>query len=177
MPLADYQKMLQDARGHQLMYLEDFTDGEDDDYLERHTVGVSNDNPLELLMDQSMRVTLVNAIEDLPEREKMVMGMYYEEDLNLREIGEVLGVSNRESASSTARRSCACALVSPAREPTKASSPRPPAPLGGEGLSAGIDRSWTASASSVWFSASPPSWWGRCSKAGTSDRCCSPRRS
>lgn len=93
MPLADYQKMLQDARGHQLMYLEDFTDGEDDDYLERHTVGVSNDNPLELLMDQSMRVTLVNAIEDLPEREKMVMGMYYEEDLNLREIGEVLGVS------------------------------------------------------------------------------------
>ncbi|MCB1898164.1 RNA polymerase sigma factor FliA [Cognatazoarcus halotolerans] len=93
MSLADYQKMLQDARGHQLMYLEDFTDSEDDDYLERHTVGISTDNPLELLMDQNMRVVLVNAIEDLPEREKMVMGMYYEEDLNLREIGEVLGVS------------------------------------------------------------------------------------
>ena len=45
--------MLQDARGHQLMYLEDFTDGGDDDYLERHTVGVSNDNPLELLMDRA----------------------------------------------------------------------------------------------------------------------------
>jgi len=46
-----------------------------------------------VLMDQNMRVVLVRAIEDLPEREKTVMGLYYEQDLNLREIGEVLGVS------------------------------------------------------------------------------------
>ena len=45
------------------------------------------------LLDQSMRDILVASIDDLPEREKTVMGLYYEEDLNLREIGEVLGVS------------------------------------------------------------------------------------
>ncbi|MDQ8022529.1 MAG: RNA polymerase sigma factor FliA [Moraxellaceae bacterium] len=92
MNLPDYQKMLQEARGYQLVYFEDFSDEEEDDFLERHIVGESND-PLSLLEDHDMRTALVNAIEDLPEREKMVMGLYYEEDLNLREIGEVLGVS------------------------------------------------------------------------------------
>ena len=92
MPLAEYQKMLQEARGYQLVYFEDFTDEGDEDYLERHFVGNAGD-PLEILMDAGIRAQLVKAIEDLPEREKTVMGLYYEEDLNLREIGEVLGVS------------------------------------------------------------------------------------
>jgi RNA polymerase sigma factor for flagellar operon FliA len=92
MPLAEYQKMLQEARGYQLVYFEDFTEEGDEDYLERHFVGNQAD-PLEILMDAGMRSQLVHAIEDLPEREKTVMGLYYEEDLNLREIGEVLGVS------------------------------------------------------------------------------------
>jgi len=35
----------------------------------------------------------VAAIEELPEREKLLMGMYYEQDLNLREIGAVMGVT------------------------------------------------------------------------------------
>lgn len=92
MPLPEYQKMLQEARGYQLVYFEDFTDEGEEDYLERHFVGNQAD-PLEILMDAGMRSQLVKAIEDLPEREKTVMGLYYEEDLNLREIGEVLGVS------------------------------------------------------------------------------------
>jgi RNA polymerase sigma factor for flagellar operon FliA len=36
---------------------------------------------------------VVSGIEELPEREKLVMALYYEQELNLREIGEVLGVS------------------------------------------------------------------------------------
>jgi RNA polymerase sigma factor for flagellar operon FliA len=36
---------------------------------------------------------VVLAIEQLPERERMVMSLYYVEELNLKEIGEVLGVS------------------------------------------------------------------------------------
>jgi chemotaxis protein MotA len=40
-----------------------------------------------------MRDVLIKSIDDLPEREKTVMGLYYEQDMNLREIGEVLGVS------------------------------------------------------------------------------------
>jgi RNA polymerase sigma factor for flagellar operon FliA len=93
MPLAEYQKMLQEARGYQLVYFEDFTDGDDDDYLDRHSVGTEDLDPLERLLDKNMRDVLVRAIGDLPDREKTVMGLYYEEDLNLREIGEILGVS------------------------------------------------------------------------------------
>ncbi len=91
-PLPDYQRMLQEARGYQLVYFEDFTDGEGEDYFERH-LGEYGSNPLDLLENSDMRSNLIRAIEALPEREQMVMGLYYEEDLNLREIGEVLGVT------------------------------------------------------------------------------------
>jgi RNA polymerase sigma factor for flagellar operon FliA len=40
-----------------------------------------------------MRQALVAAIAALPEREKLLMALYYEQDLNLREIGEVMGVT------------------------------------------------------------------------------------
>ncbi|HUW36668.1 MAG TPA: RNA polymerase sigma factor FliA [Rhodocyclaceae bacterium] len=92
MTLADYQKMLQEARGHQLVYLEDIGDRGDEDFLERNLAS-SGPDPLAALLGQDMRDVLVRAIEDLPEREKMMMALYYEEELNLREIGEVLGVS------------------------------------------------------------------------------------
>ncbi len=92
MALADYQKMLQEARGHQLVYLEDMGERGDEDFLERHLAGPGAD-PLAALLDQDMRNTLVRAIEELPEREKMMMSLYYDDELNLREIGEVLGVS------------------------------------------------------------------------------------
>jgi RNA polymerase sigma factor for flagellar operon FliA len=40
-----------------------------------------------------MRSALVEAIKALPEREQYVMGMYYEHDMNLKEIAAVLGVT------------------------------------------------------------------------------------
>lgn len=92
MPLDEYQRMLQDARGHQLVYFEDFSGAEGEDFLERY-LGEDDSNPLALLEDADMRASLIRAIDDLPEREKQVMGLYYEQELNLREIGEVLGVS------------------------------------------------------------------------------------
>lgn len=90
--LAHYQQMLQDARGHQLVYYEDLYEAEDTDFFERHHAG-DHDNPLRLLEDRDFRRVLVEAIETLPERERQIMGMYYEQELNLREIGEVLGVT------------------------------------------------------------------------------------
>jgi RNA polymerase sigma factor for flagellar operon FliA len=93
MSLAEYQKLLLEARGHQLVYLEDLVDGEGDDYLERHATDAMVPDPLALMEQAGMRTLLVNAIEGLPEREKMMMALYYEQDLNLREIGEVLGVT------------------------------------------------------------------------------------
>ena len=41
----------------------------------------------------AVRDALVAAIENLPEREKLVMSLYYERELNLKEIGAVLGVT------------------------------------------------------------------------------------
>ena len=90
--LAEYQKLLLDARGHQLVYLEDLADPQRGDFLERHGV-MSGPDPLALLEEAGTRQALVSAIEVLPEREKMMMALYYEKDLNLREIGEVLGVT------------------------------------------------------------------------------------
>jgi RNA polymerase sigma factor FliA len=92
MPLADYQKLLQDARGHQLIYLEDLGSDQDDDFLEHNMPGATPD-PLAILEDEEMRRALVHSIDALPEREKMVMALYYDEDLNLKEIGEIMGVT------------------------------------------------------------------------------------
>ena len=93
MALEEYQKLLLDARGHQLVYLEDLTDGSGDDFLERNASSATAPDPLSVLEEASVRSELVRAIEALPEREKMMMALYYEQDLNLREIGEVLGVT------------------------------------------------------------------------------------
>jgi RNA polymerase sigma factor for flagellar operon FliA len=50
-------------------------------------------NPLARLSDRKMREALVAAIENLPQREQYVMSMYYEHDMNLKEIAAVLGVT------------------------------------------------------------------------------------
>ncbi|WP_153109223.1 RNA polymerase sigma factor FliA [Propionivibrio limicola] len=92
MSLADYQKTLQEARGHQLISFEDLVEEGDDDYLERHFADESNE-PSKLLEDDNLRRSLIQGIESLPEREKLMMALYYEQDLNLREIGEVMGVT------------------------------------------------------------------------------------
>lgn len=90
--LPEYQDMLLEARGSQLLYYEDLQPGDDGDFLERHHID-EKANPLQMLHDSGFRSQLIDAIETLPEREKLMMGLYYEEELNLREIGEVLGVS------------------------------------------------------------------------------------
>ena len=92
MPLADYQKMLQDARGHQLISFEDMVDDGSEGFLDRHFEDYSSE-PSRVLEDESLRRQLVQGIELLPEREKLMMALYYEQDLNLREIGEVMGVT------------------------------------------------------------------------------------
>ncbi len=49
--------------------------------------------PLEMLSDSGFRQALIAEIGRLPKREKLMMALYYQEELNLREIGEVMGVS------------------------------------------------------------------------------------
>ena len=90
-PLEEYQQMLQDAHGYQVIYYEDFEDGEDNAFLEMNC-GESA-GPLDALADQNLRKALIAAIDNLPEREKLLMSLYYEQELNYREIGSVLGIT------------------------------------------------------------------------------------
>jgi RNA polymerase sigma factor for flagellar operon FliA len=93
MALADYQELLGKVRGTQLVHLEDMSgDDGDSDYLDRH-VADEEANPLAQLQDHRMREALVAAIKTLPEREQLVMSMYYEQDMNLKEIAAVLKVT------------------------------------------------------------------------------------
>jgi RNA polymerase sigma factor FliA len=91
--LTQYQDTLTKVRGTQLIYLEDMTGDEGgDEFLDRH-VANEDANPLAMLQDHRMREALVEAIKHLPEREQYVMSMYYEHDMNLKEIAAVLKVT------------------------------------------------------------------------------------
>jgi RNA polymerase sigma factor for flagellar operon FliA len=90
--LPQYQQMLQEARGAQLVYYEDFHDEDNEDFFDRHNFN-NDSNPLASLQDERFRVALIKAIDNLPERERLMMALHYEQDLNLREIGEVMEVS------------------------------------------------------------------------------------
>ena len=90
--LAEYQVMLGEARGHQLVHYEDFEQDGENDQLDRYTAD-HDANPAEILTDAAFRSTLIAGIETLPDREKLLMALYYSEELNLKEIGAVLGVT------------------------------------------------------------------------------------
>ena len=99
--LEAYQGLLQEIQGCQLLYVEDFSaDGEGESpFLDRHAsearaarIGDSDD-PLAQLMESGFRHQLVAAIGELPERDQLLLNLYYEEELNLREIGAILEVS------------------------------------------------------------------------------------
>ncbi len=90
--LSEYQTQLQEAKGHQLLHLDDFGEDSGDDFLERHHPD-ERDDPLARLSDSRFRQALIDAIELLPEREKLLMSLYYEEEMNFKEIAAVLEVS------------------------------------------------------------------------------------
>jgi RNA polymerase sigma factor for flagellar operon FliA len=94
MSLSEYQSLLTKVQGTQLIYLEDMSHGQDDEdsFLDRH-MGDSDADPINVLRDHRLRTALVAAIKNLPEREQHIMSMYYEQDMNLKEIAAVLDVT------------------------------------------------------------------------------------
>ncbi|TAK91789.1 MAG: RNA polymerase sigma factor FliA [Burkholderiaceae bacterium] len=92
-PLPQYQEMLQEAKGYQLIYFDQTDEDEGgDNYLDRN-ISDTESNPIERISDARFRAAVIKAIDNLPEREKLLMGLYYEQELNFREIAEVLGVT------------------------------------------------------------------------------------
>ena len=91
-PLPQYQQLLSDARGSQLVHIDELQGDDDESFFERNLPD-ERDEPSERLSDKRFRKALVDQIDTLPEREKLMMGLYYEQELNFREIAAVLGVT------------------------------------------------------------------------------------
>ena len=92
-PLEEYQRLLSSAKGSQLLYFEDSGSEDDDEGRIEQMLPDDSPTPDRRLEDARFRESLVAAIDGLPEREKLLMNLYYVEELTLKEIGEVLGVT------------------------------------------------------------------------------------
>jgi RNA polymerase sigma factor for flagellar operon FliA len=89
MSLEQYHKALSDINCSKLVGIEDLGVSEDS----VSVVGEEGNSPLQGVVDDAFREALVGSIKSLPEREALTLSLYYNEELNLKEIGEVLGVS------------------------------------------------------------------------------------
>ncbi|WP_407351627.1 RNA polymerase sigma factor FliA [Luteimonas sp. R10] len=89
MPLPDYLRLLENAARGQVLSL----DSHIDDHGEVETGVRGGPSPEQTLERSEFGRELVGAIGQLPEREQLVLSLYYEQELNLKEIGAVLGVS------------------------------------------------------------------------------------
>jgi len=88
--LTDYHQTLADLRGQKLLSLDQA--GLDEEG-EIQRVPAPGGDPAETVNRESLLQSLACAINLLPEREKLVLSLYYDEELHLKEIGAVLGVS------------------------------------------------------------------------------------
>ncbi|MHC9086430.1 RNA polymerase sigma factor FliA [Luteimonas sp. RIT-PG2_3] len=89
-PLDEYHRLVEDAARGQLASLDAHIEAHDG---EPRLATRDNATPARSFEDEAFRVALAEAIEGLPEREGLVLSLYYEQELNLREIGAVLSVS------------------------------------------------------------------------------------
>jgi len=91
MSLGEYYKILQDNSYHKVLSVDDTSVNTGETMLD----SMSDNAPgiLDGMHKDDMQRLLSEAIAGLPERERLVMALYYDEELNLREIGAVMGVS------------------------------------------------------------------------------------
>ena len=90
LPINEYHDMLQDSASSHLYGFEDL--GVTDDILHSEGAGESTEPHINV-MHKDLMSRLTQVIDGLPHKERMVLSLYYEQDLNLKEIGEVLDVS------------------------------------------------------------------------------------
>lgn len=88
--LDEYHQLLRETNSGQLYGFEDL--GISDDVI-KQGFAAEIPGPLEGVQREDFCNHLSASIEVLPEREKLVLSLYYDDELNLKEIGEVLGVS------------------------------------------------------------------------------------
>jgi RNA polymerase sigma factor for flagellar operon FliA len=91
--LEEYHHILQDAVGAHILSI-DMPDQDDLSEDQLSVLDAADENePVHELLQMQFHEHLTEAIRSLPEREQLVLSLYYDEELNLKEIGDVLGVS------------------------------------------------------------------------------------
>jgi RNA polymerase sigma factor for flagellar operon FliA len=88
--LTEYHELLNDSTGAHLYGFDDV--GVTDDVLKDDALGASTEPHVNVLR-ADMKTHLTQVINGLPKNERLVLSLYYEQDLNLKEIGDVLGVT------------------------------------------------------------------------------------
>lgn len=88
-PLEEYFRMVAATASQRMFSL----DEADPDSAERSDAGEPTIDPSSEIESEEFQQAMSQAIRALPEREALVMSLYYDEELNLKEIGETLGVS------------------------------------------------------------------------------------
>ena len=90
--LSDYQTLLGDLKGLEIgsLHMERSEDSGDEELA--YIPGAPEDDPLFRCLKGELKQRLVDAIEELPEKERMVLTLYYYEELTMKEIGLTLGV-------------------------------------------------------------------------------------
>lgn len=89
--LTEYHALLQDTAASRLFSLEELTEGVAGE--QAQPTGGADDDPAEQVARERSVEAVAVAISRLPERERLVLSLYHDEELNLKEIGQVLGVS------------------------------------------------------------------------------------
>jgi RNA polymerase sigma factor for flagellar operon FliA len=88
-PIDEYHRIVQNAASCRWSSLDE---SNDEDSIAARAADERSD-PFRDAMDERFRKALSKAIGELPERERLVMSLYYDEELNLKEIGAVLKVT------------------------------------------------------------------------------------
>ena len=89
MSLDEYYAILQDTAGSRLFSFDYLLDSDE----AMADSGGMAPSPLDGIQREALQASLVEAISSLPQREQLVLSLYYDEELNLKEIGQILGVS------------------------------------------------------------------------------------
>ncbi|MFQ3230167.1 MAG: RNA polymerase sigma factor for flagellar operon FliA [Reinekea sp.] len=91
--IDQYFGLLKDTQGSRLFSFEELVENSNSEHREPRPELVDGEAPLIGLQNDQMNDQLIDAMKALPEREQIVIALYYEEELNLKEIGAVIGVS------------------------------------------------------------------------------------
>lgn len=92
-PLAEYHDVLSNIHSASVLSLDEFLKGDNDDTSRKRSFQermVSHDDPAENVAKGELKQVVARAIKTLTEKEQMVISLYYFEELTLKEIGQVL---------------------------------------------------------------------------------------